>query len=68
MELVNHAGRHSESYHKQARGILNTYLNKLHKGEFQNAKEALDAAMGFIDKEITSGKLKLYTNKEVWKP
>ena len=68
LKLVNHTGKHNDPYHEQVGKILDTYYSKLHQGQYENAKQALDSAMDYIEKQISSGKLPLYNNKDVWIP
>lgn len=68
LDVANHGGRHAKEYHENVDSILDLYFGKLHRGEYENAKDALNAALGHIQSKIDSGELKLYKNKDVWIP
>jgi hypothetical protein len=65
--LINHRSRHSEAYHKEIEARMNKALERLgnNKDRFV-ANEALGRIMQGIRKDIASGKLEIYNNRDVW--
>ena len=68
MPLGGHAGRHSPSYHASIKGMMNDAYRNLSIKDQATADKAMGEVMAQIEKDIASGSLRPYDDKEVWIP
>lgn len=66
LAIGNHKGGHSEAYRRAVKDILDAQRDLFLQSGGKNARQFLDDAIGQIEQGIKNGKLRPYTNKDVW--
>ncbi len=68
MELGGHRSSHSPSYHRSITDMLNIAYGRLAQKTKVDANQAIGEVMDDIAKDIASGALRPYDDKDVWIP
>jgi hypothetical protein len=66
LALGNHSGGHSKAYRDGVKEILDAQRDLFLQSGGKNAQQFLDDAIAQIEQSIKNGRLRPYTNKDVW--
>jgi hypothetical protein len=67
MWLGGHRSRHSDEYHRSISGMLWAAYSRVQRGEV-DPDQAIEGVMKAIERDIASGALRPYADKDVWIP